>query len=134
MWLGWNPSRARVDILELATQFMHGKIVSLEHNVSFVVTFVYGFHTMATRVPLWKDFDRIGKHMGESWVLMGDFNTVFAIDHRINGKDVSEQEIRDGLDWLNELQLGFVRSVGQFYSWIGGGNIHRRIDHCIANG
>lgn len=62
------------------------------------LVFVYGLHIVATRKPLWLNLFRIIS--SGPWVAIGDFNTVFATTHRINGVENSEQKLEDGVNWI----------------------------------
>lgn len=56
----------------------------------------------------------------------------------MNGVPITEQELSDSSNWLESLNLGFVKLIGQFYSWNSGGagseRILSRMDHCLGNG
>lgn len=51
------------------------------------------------------------------WLVMGDFNTPFDFDHRVNGNLVTSVELHDGRAYMQTLGLITLRSVGQKYSW-----------------
>lgn len=67
---------------------------------------------------------------------MGDYNAVFDVSHRQGGNPIDLVEMEDGCACLDDLNLSFVKSLGQFYSWhkgSEGGLIRNRIDHCLCN-
>lgn len=97
---------------------------------------VYGLYTVLDRKSLWQDL-HASKPVDTPWVVMGDFNSVFDYDQRINGNPVLFQEVVDGKECFQELDLDFVRSIGQLFSWSNRGEgdkrIWSRIDHCVGN-
>lgn len=77
---------------------------------------MYGLHTINDRRQLWLEIKQLG-FIRQPWLLMGNFTTVFAYDHRINGNPVTQQEIYDGNQCIQRVGLNFLKSIGQFYSW-----------------
>lgn len=76
-----------------------------------------------------------------SWVgpdiILGDLNTIFESNHIEGGVVVSEQEVRDGCEFVMRNNLAFVKSQGHYFSWKnktqGSDKISSSIDHCIGN-
>lgn len=48
-----------------------------------------------------------------------------------------QQEMVDGLDFMHKYSLGFLRSIGHYFSWHcvneKGEDIFSRIDQCLGN-
>lgn len=79
----------------------------------------------------------VGDGMACPKLIVGDFNTVFHTDHRINGAEVSEAEIRDGCECIKHLGLAFIKSSGHLYSLPKGREAELQkcttIDHALGN-
>lgn len=62
---------------------------------------------------------------------------MYIVTHRVNGNEVTQQEVEDVEKWMVDNDLGFVKSVGKVFSWSKKGStankIYSRIDHYIAN-
>lgn len=108
-----------------------------DHINSMNIYFVYGLHTILDRRSLWEELQKHERSCVGEWVAIGDFNCVFESEHRVNGRPVTEAETADSVNWMNGGGLGFVKSLGHYYSWSKKGTridrIYSRIDHCVAN-
>lgn len=98
---------------------------------------MYGLHTLIDRKPLWSELQHHLESCNNEWLAIGDYNSVFEFGHRINGRSVTDAETVDGARWMDRCGLGFVKSLGHFFSWskkgISDSRIYSRIDHCVAN-
>lgn len=90
------------------------------------VSFVYGMHTITERRELWHELSRLNPSKC-ALLILGDFKVVFDIDHSLNGAPVNEAEIRDENVCMHKLDLQFLKSMGQFYSWNKGGQGKNRV-------
>lgn len=86
------------------------------NTIKLIVTFVYGLHTISDRKELWREQKRLVVSW-IPWLIMSDYNTIFYPEHRANGNQNTIQEITDGLDCIEELNLDFLKYQGQFYTW-----------------
>lgn len=98
---------------------------------------VYGLNSIAGKKDLSHELIDISESMVEPWCIMGDFNAVYDISHRTNGRLVSTYEMRDFLQVIEDAQLIAAHSVGHWYSWHnkaqGKDRICSRIDHAFVN-
>lgn len=55
----------------------------------------------------------------------------------VNGVEIIDVELKDGVSWKQILDISFVHSFEQLFSWYSWGmegcKIIRRIYHCIVN-
>lgn len=133
MWLGWDHIIVFVEVISVAEHIIQIRLSDMARNHILEASFVYDLHTTVTRLRHWRELRDKGNSMTSSWVILGDFNSIFSVEQRINGLLISQQEACDGADMIQHLQLDFVKSYGQFFSWKDGGIIHSRIDHCMVN-
>lgn len=76
----------------------------------------YGLNSLADRKDLWLGIVDISQSMVEPWCIMGDFNAVFDISHRVNGRLISAYEMQDFLKCIADAQLISPRSIGHWFS------------------
>jgi hypothetical protein len=88
----WNPSTVKVDLLNCSAQGLHVIINSLVLQLSFTVTFVYGYNTIVAKRSLWADLRAWQPNC--PWLVMGDFNSVLSQTDKHNGEPVSTYENR----------------------------------------
>lgn len=79
------------------------------------VCFMYGFHSIEHRKPLWTELRSTVNVCSVEWIAIGDFNSVFESSHRINGREITVQETEYGDHWLTQFGLGFIKSQGHFF-------------------
>lgn len=49
IWVAWNPDEVSYTVFETTEKYIHGKYSSHNSEVSFLLTAVYGLHTIAAR-------------------------------------------------------------------------------------
>ena len=74
---------------------IYSRVTIRSTNVCLWFTIVYGLNQLADRKSLWHALVDISAGMTDPWCIMGDFNAVFDVTHRSNGRLVSEYEMRD---------------------------------------
>ncbi|KAM3204252.1 hypothetical protein P3L10_027661 [Capsicum annuum] len=94
IWVAWNPDEVLYTVLETTEQYIRGKYSSHNSGVSFLLTTVYGRHTIAARQPLWSVLRAIHTQVQEPWLIMGDFNSILTSENREMGNPVQEYEKR----------------------------------------
>ncbi|WMV54733.1 hypothetical protein MTR67_048118 [Solanum verrucosum] len=100
--------------------------------MDFQFTAIYGLHNIKDRGVLWADLKGIADQMLDSWLIMGDFNTILHIEDRSNGAPVKEAEIRDFNKFLVETGMMEMKAVGRDYTWTNE-HVYSRIDRAIVN-
>ncbi|CAO2837651.1 unnamed protein product [Amaranthus hypochondriacus] len=74
-------------------------------------------NTIAERKELWNELVEISQAMVDPWLVQGDFNAVFEHNQRLNGRPVSNYEIKDFAEFIHDAHLIVPRSVGHWFSW-----------------
>ncbi|KAL2935182.1 hypothetical protein RDABS01_018300 [Bienertia sinuspersici] len=61
LWLVWKVHDVDVDVLVTHEQFIHVKVHIIHNGNVFLVTFVYGLHSVRARRPLWQGLKHLAK-------------------------------------------------------------------------
>lgn len=85
-------------------------------KVRIHLSVVYAQDNVNQRHQLWTDLRNIPIPSQDPWLLSGDFNNVLSSEDRI-GSPVTEAEIKEFKDVINDLQLTPLRSKGWHYTW-----------------
>lgn len=109
------------------------KIANWDDNKCVIdLTFIYDQHSTSDRKGLWNGLLSLKHQIHGLWMVMGDFNSDYAGDQRKGDNSITEMETSDFVECLNHVELGLMKSFGQFFSWSNGG-IETRIDHVFTN-
>ena len=117
IWIGWRTDYAQCNILSQDSQFIHCSVRDLITSELIFVTFVYGLHTVGDRKSLWPSLADIARSVQGPWVCAGDFNAIYAQDHRQGGNAPSTYEISDFANAIDDLQIYPVKSIGGNFTW-----------------
>lgn len=116
----WHPS-VTVTIYKASPQMVTCGIFILSQNLSFTVSFVYGFNQVDERQQLWDDLAFINSTTPASrfpWALLGDFNHILRSDQHsqhLNGD--TDTSGMDGFNFaLQEVELFEAQANGLTYS------------------
>ena len=126
----WNPFTVKVDLLGSSAQALHLSETCLISQISFMVTFVYGFNTISARRSLWEDLRRCNSSC--PWIVLGDFNSMLSPADKHNGEAVSSYEISDFQDCCFDLGLHDVNFTGCHFSWTNG-SVWSKLDRVLIN-
>ncbi|KAK6794177.1 hypothetical protein RDI58_007630 [Solanum bulbocastanum] len=80
IWVVWNPSIINFTTIETSAQHIHGQVDLHVSKVKFQFTAVYGLHSIAARASLWTTIQQLGTQITESWLIMGDFNSILTAE------------------------------------------------------
>lgn len=118
-------------------QCVHCVVANKVLHYTMEISFIYGYNTIGQRKTLWNDLREIGNNRRNPWVLLGDFNTIFQQDHRVNGAPVTYYEIQDGCLFVENFNLTHLKYVGPYLTWSGKQNqdsrIRSKIDHIFVD-
>jgi exonuclease III len=126
----WNPSTVNVDMLHISAQGIHVLICSLETQISFAATFVYGYNTISARRDLWEDLKQ-WNHVSP-WMILGDFNSILSQEDKYNGNSISNYEVSDFRNCCAELHLAGLNFTGCHFTW-SNGTMWSKIDRVMVN-
>lgn len=136
----WDP-RVTVTIYKASAQLITCGIFLQAEDVSFTVSFVYGFNQVEQIQALWEDLASLNASTPVSrspWAVAGDFNQILRVsqhsDHLTHDIDVS------GVDDFNlamqETDLFEVQAKSLTYTWWNNceaNPISKKIDHTMIN-
>ncbi|XP_022891840.1 uncharacterized protein LOC111406687 [Olea europaea var. sylvestris] len=128
----WNPSKVFLDVMEVHPEIIHCKATCKVTSYSFLVSFVYGFHTVVNRRPLWNNIMEFNANVSSPWLILGDYNNVLKFDEKCNGADVTPYKIKDLINCCLHVGLMDVRSIGCYYTWTNG-SVWSKIDRAMVN-
>lgn len=107
-------------------------MVGLGSSVTLFVTFVYGFHTIVSRRPLWDTISDLCPSIMGPWLVMGDFHNVFKPEEKLNGLPVTDYEVRDPTLCCSSSGLSYLNSVGCFFTWTNN-TVMSKLDRALVN-
>ena len=128
----WNPAVIDLHLVDLSPQAIHCLVTSKVNASSLSISFIYAFHTVVSRVPLWDNLNTYGSTLHQPWVILGDFNNVMKCEEKINGADVTSYEVKGLVDCCLSLGLTDLNSVGCFYTWTNN-TIWSKLDRAMVN-
>lgn len=76
--------------------------------------------------------ENINLGITEIWCIVGDVNDVLSTEDMIHGVSVTEAEIKDFFNFLNNFFTFNMYAVGKFFIWVNG-RMYRKIDRVICN-
>lgn len=128
----WNPASVCLDSFDIHDQVINCLATSLGNGSHVAISFVYGFNGLVDRRSMWSHLEQFGASCHLSWVVGGDFNSVLAVDERINGRPVSAYDLRDPLDFCMRNSLTELTFSGCKFTW-SNGSLKSRLDHVLVN-
>ena len=118
-------------------QFIHCKVTMKSNGDVAWLTVVYGVNGISDRKDMWTELVFLGASMDDPWCIMGDFNAIYDVSHRSNGRLVSTYEMKDFQVCIAQIGIISPHSVGHWFSWHNKGKgddrITSRIDHAFLN-
>ncbi|XP_022842022.1 uncharacterized protein LOC111365716 [Olea europaea var. sylvestris] len=134
---GWililgNSSKVKLEVLETNPQVIHCIVTFKVTSYTFVVSFVYAFHTIVSRRPLWNNIMDFNANVSLPWMILGDFNDVLKFNEKNNGAEVTPYEIQDFANCCLHAGLTNVRSIGCLYTWTNN-SVWSKIDRAMVN-
>ncbi|KAJ4847776.1 hypothetical protein Tsubulata_003312 [Turnera subulata] len=130
IWLMWNDDQVEVQILYSHTQLVHVRVS--KGSSAFFLTVVYASPQEKWRRYCWKNIEALAEHIGEPWLLVGDFNAVLDGNERkdrFGRPGRSSKAFQECISTSNLMDLDF--SGGKF-TWRGGG-YRARLDRFLCN-
>uniref|UniRef100_A0A803P4A6 Reverse transcriptase domain-containing protein n=1 Tax=Cannabis sativa TaxID=3483 RepID=A0A803P4A6_CANSA len=125
-----------VEVLYESSQLVHCKVKVCGQKKGFLVTAVYGYNKIEDRKNLWDSLASLGSP-NEPWVIVGDFNAMFAYQDRWGGRPIQNRDIVDAQDWLALGQIEEFKCSGSFYTWTNkheiGDKIFSKLDRVFVN-
>ncbi|XP_062093379.1 uncharacterized protein LOC133799371 [Humulus lupulus] len=132
----WRKGYVRVIVIAESPQHVHCVVKMAGQATAFCLTFVYGFNTIEERKTIWYNLVQL-KFPISSWLILGDFNSVFNVDDRNWGNPITQNEMADSNHWLSQVHIEALKSHGSVFTWTnnqaGTNRIYSKIDHIFVN-
>jgi len=137
VWVLWDPNSYDVTMLIEEAQFIHCKVKGKTDDFEAYVTIVYGYNTMEQRKTLWQGIEKVAQGINGEWILWRDYNAILSQNDRLMGNPVTQADIQDFSQCINNLQLNELAWRGEYYTWsnkqVGTDRIWSRIDRDFGN-
>ena len=136
----WDP-RVSTFIYNATAQSVSCGVTILSKNITFTVTFVYGFNLEEEHICLWDSLVQTHESTPVStcpWSVVGDFNQMLRTSHHSNHINcrVDESGMEDANFGLQDAQLFEAQAKGVPYTWRNSqddNQISTKIDHAFIN-
>uniref|UniRef100_A0A803Q6Q9 Reverse transcriptase domain-containing protein n=1 Tax=Cannabis sativa TaxID=3483 RepID=A0A803Q6Q9_CANSA len=132
----WRRSFTRVIVVREDPQFLHCYVKMAGYTEAMNITFVYGFNTGEERKGIWEGIINL-KVTSMPWLITGDFNSLFDLEDRKGGKEVTLNDLKDSTEWLAQSHMDRLLKTGSGYTWTnnqdGDKMIYSKIDHTFVN-
>ncbi|XP_074278368.1 uncharacterized protein LOC141601959 [Silene latifolia] len=136
VWIIWDATNYKVEVLSCEAQVINTKVTFLPTGDIWWMSVVYGFNKANERIHLWQSLQLMQHVVSGPWVVMGDFNSVLAMDERI-GSEISVAEMRDFQECVDACGIGDIPAQGSFFTWNNkqevGDMFFSRIDRAMVN-
>ncbi|XP_074305781.1 uncharacterized protein LOC141641002 [Silene latifolia] len=136
IWIIWDETNYKVEVLSSEAQVINARVIFIPTGEIWWISMVYGFNRVVDRLPLWHSLQLMHQVVAGPWVVMGDFNSVLAMDERI-GSEISVAEMRDFQDCVDNCGIGDIPAHGAFFTWNNkqdvGDVVFSRIDRAMVN-
>lgn len=80
-------------MLSFSSQIITRRVLIHNTNIEFVLSAVYGLHTVEQRRPLWEELRQVCNAAIGPWIAMRDYNVVLNVDDRYNGSQIQEMKL-----------------------------------------
>ncbi|KAJ1441395.1 Ribonuclease H-like superfamily [Sesbania bispinosa] len=133
IWILWNDTNSRVEVISNHPQFVHLKISPLHGGRPWFLICVYASPRLQQRRILWHELCSISDHMSGDWAIWGDFNSYLHGYEKQGGGApnlVSMNHFRTCTNYYNLLDGGFN---GPSFTWAWR-NVKERLDRLLCNG
>ncbi|XP_058726404.1 uncharacterized protein LOC131597745 [Vicia villosa] len=136
IWISWNNRKYDIKMVRETDQLLHCGVYDSRGDFLYWLTTIYALNQLDKRKVLWRDIDGISANQSGPWCLIGDFNNVIKAQDKVGGRLVSDVEVRDLKEMMDNTGLAELDSVGEYYTWSNKhvyGIIYSRIDHVLGN-
>ncbi|XP_026428869.1 uncharacterized protein LOC113324795 [Papaver somniferum] len=135
IWIGWDPSVAKVSILHSSTQCMF-VLVDTYKDLSFVATFLYGDNNIIVRRSMWEDIVNFNQFNSKPWIILGDYNFILYSAEKTGGADIRPSHYQDLSNCVQDENLLDLPYSGCYYTWFNkqdDSRIGSKIDIIMVN-
>ncbi|XP_074290319.1 uncharacterized protein LOC141617049 [Silene latifolia] len=121
IWVLWNPQVLTLDIQHISAQTIHTKITDRGRNLTYWVTFVYGYNKVAERKVLWSTLEHYHKVTPGAWI----------------GAHITSAELSPFQNCVQSCGVEDIKAIGSFFTWTNkqeaSSRVYSRIDRALIN-
>lgn len=117
MWAFWKDYMVDVHVTMANHHMVHCYVKDRGSAFSCELTFIYGYNTNSDRKEMWDQLICLNNNIKDTWLVMGDFNTMLSVNDRLNGNLVHQTEIQDFQNCITDMGLGQLNRKGWQWSW-----------------
>lgn len=128
----WNPNTVLINKIGSHEQVINCEVSSRADGQKLISSFVYGHNRVSERRYLWQYLESFSSQSTLPWAIMGDFNTVFSEEEKVNGCETTTYELRDPLDFCLQCRLTELSYSGCKFTWTNG-RVKTRLDRVLVN-
>ncbi|VFQ84578.1 unnamed protein product [Cuscuta campestris] len=117
-------------------QVSHFIMKVFQDDSTFVLSGVYGGHSVVCRKGLWEEIKTFNNSNSLPWLIGGDFNAILDILHHHGKKLPDLESVEDFNSCIKDCNLLESNFTGPVYTWHGtrsNGNVWRRLDRIFFN-
>ncbi|KAL0292780.1 UNVERIFIED_CONTAM: hypothetical protein Sradi_6973800 [Sesamum radiatum] len=134
IWLAWDELEVGVEILRVAAQIIHCRLLNKRTSTTCLMSVVYGECDTIRRRLLWAELVSISADMVDiPWCVLGDFN---ASESCGTTAEVT-QAMNEFRDFISEAGLTHMPYTGCPFTWhncsTGSRSLWRRLDRVLVN-
>lgn len=136
----WDPSVSLV-VYKVSAQLITCGIFLQAHNISFTVSFAYGFNRPEERQPLWEELIWLNTNtpvQSHPWAVAGDFNQILRLSH--HSHHLTQSVDTTGIENINlalqDAALFEAQANGLPFTWWDNHEVNptaKKIDHAFIN-
>lgn len=113
--MSWDSSKVSGTLIHLGTFSITLNFTNKVDNLSWTCTTVYGPNSRTIRSDFWNELRHVHDSCSSTWVLCGDFNTVFSLNDKNRGFP-NASDLASAQNFLNELNLADPPLLGRSFT------------------
>ena len=133
----WNNSIFEVERREKGRSFLMLEGRCTHNNQRLIIVNVYAPCDFAEKKALWDDIWQLKVSNSRGlWCVLGDFNSIRSLEERVSlsQRRVESQDISAFNQWISDMELQEIKSVGSNYTWIRpNGYVKSRLDRFLVS-
>lgn len=102
-----------------------------------VITTIYARCSALERLELWNNLECLAEEINVPWVIGGDFNVIMNEFEELGGLPVTQQEVVNFAQCINNCGLSEINFTESLYTWrnkrIENDCIFKRLDRVLGN-
>lgn len=138
IWVGWDPDIWKLAVLSSSAQHISCSVQRHSTGETFVVSFIYGFNTVAERRILWDELIAVQSSFRDDlpWCLIGDFNVCMepSETNSTSSWNSSMSEFRDLVAHLGVTDLSYTGLLFTWWDCNINSPTYKKLDRCLVNG